>query len=318
MDSLQYCLAVGTDVTIGVQAAPSDALEWRALARKVERVGLSSLLLADHPGSGAAPFVALGASAAETQHIALGSYVANAGVWDPLSLSSAVATLDLISGGRALLGVGAGHTPAEWTMRGLAYPTSGARVQRMIELVGVTQRLLQGETVTFDGEHITAVDAVLDEPRPVQPRIPLVVGGYGLRVLTYAAEHADVVALSGLGRTLDDGHRHETLWDDTDIDHRVEAVTSAASAAGRAPQLEALVQVVELTDDAEAAAARLAAKVPNLTADQVISSPFAWVGTAEEIASQLRDRRRRWGIARHVIRSAAIDSAGRVLKALAS
>lgn len=316
MGSLQYRLAVDTDVRIGVQAAPDDALGWRTLAQEVERLGLSSLLVADHPGSGPAPFVALGAAAAETERIALGSYVVNAGVWDPLSLASSVATLDLVSGGRALLGIGAGHTPAEWTMRGLPYPTSSARVQRMVELVGVTQRLLQGETVTFDGEHITAVDAVLDEPRPVQRRIPLVVGGYGRRVLAYAAEHADVVALSGLGRTLDDGHRHEALWSDADIDMRLDAVASAA--AGRAPEVEALVQVVELTDDAEAAAVRLASKVPNLMPDQVISAPFAWVGTAEEIASQLRDHNRRWGIARYVVRSSATEGAGRIIKALAS
>lgn len=313
---MQYGLAVGTNVMIGVQATPGDAAEWCGLARRIEHLGLSGLLVADHPGSGAAPFVALGAAAAVTQRITLGSYVANAGVWEPLALSSAVTTLDLISGGRALLGVGAGHTPAEWTMRGLAYPTADARVQRMIELVDVTQRLLQGETVTFGGEHITADHALMDEPRPIQQRIPLVVGGYGPRVLTYAAEHADVVALSGLGRTLDDGHRHETLWSNADIDRRAELVTSVAAAAGRAPQIEALVQVVDLTDDAEAAAARFAATVPNLTVEQVISAPFAWIGTADQIASQLRDHGRRWGITRYVIRSDAIDSADRVLAAL--
>lgn len=81
----------------------------------------------------------------------------------------------------------------------------------MIELVDVTQRLLQRDTVTFVGEHITVDRAQLVEPEQVRPRIPLVVGGNGRRVLTYATEHADVVALSGLGRTLDDGDRHEAM-----------------------------------------------------------------------------------------------------------
>ena len=118
-----------------------------------------------------------------------------------MALACQIATLDVLSAGRAVLGVGAGHTPAEWTMRGLPHPSPAERVDRMIELTDTTRRLLRGEEVTFTGAHITLQCARLEAPRPRQEPVPLLVGGNGRRVLRYAAEHADVVGLSGLGRT---------------------------------------------------------------------------------------------------------------------
>ena len=77
----------------------------------MERAGFDGLYIGDHPGSGPAPFVALAAAAAVTERIQLGTCVLNAGVWDPVTLAGEVATLDVLSGRRAVLGVGAGHTP---------------------------------------------------------------------------------------------------------------------------------------------------------------------------------------------------------------
>lgn len=306
------------NVTIGVQADPVEQPEWRVFARRVEDLGFDGLLVADHPGTGSAPFVALAAAAAVTDRVRLGSYVVNAGVWEPIALASQIATLDVLSGGRAVLGVGAGHTPAEWLMRGLPYPSPAGRVDRMIELVEATQRLLVGEEVSFTGAHLTLERARLEIPRPVQQPVPLLVGGNGRRVLQYAAEHADVVGLSGLGRTLEDGHRHEVRWAPEHISASIDHVHAAAHAAGRAPKLEALVQHVEITEDAQAAARQLTSRVPGLTIEQVLAAPFVWVGTAEEIANQLHDHLERWGIARYVVRAAAVDTARLVLMSLSS
>ncbi|HSK23199.1 MAG TPA: TIGR03621 family F420-dependent LLM class oxidoreductase [Egicoccus sp.] len=303
-------------ISVSVQAAPNDAASWIALAQRVEALGFTGLFVADHPGSGPAPFVALAAAAAVTRRITLGTYVANAGAWEPLALASEVATLDVVSGGRAILGVGAGHTPAEWRMRGLPYPTPGGRVDRMVELVDATRALLAGEQVTLDGEHVALVEARLDEPTPVQRPIPLLVGGSGRRVMAYAAEHADIVGLAGLGRTLEDGHRHEVRWRDSQIDETIQRVHAAARAAGRSPALEALVQHVEVADDADAAAAAFAAEVPGLEPADLLGAPFVWIGTVEQIADRLRGHRERWGITRYVIRPPAIDTAVEVLARL--
>ena len=100
--------------TFSLQVVPENAAEWLDTARRAEAAGFDTLLTADHPGSCATPFVALAAAAAVTTTIKLGSYVVNAGVREPMLLAADVATLDVVSGGRAVLGIGAGHTPAEW------------------------------------------------------------------------------------------------------------------------------------------------------------------------------------------------------------
>jgi alkanesulfonate monooxygenase SsuD/methylene tetrahydromethanopterin reductase-like flavin-dependent oxidoreductase (luciferase family) len=198
------------------------------------------------------------------------------------------------------------------------YPSPAERVDRMVELVDTARLLLLGEEVTFRGAHITLQRARLEAPRPMQQPVPLLVGGNGRRVLRYAAEHVDVVGLSGLGRTLEDGHRHEVRWAPEQIVGSIGHVHEAAGAAGREPELEALVQHVEITEDAEAAARQLTERVPGLTVEQVLAVPFIWVGTSDEIANQLRDHIQRFGISRYVIRAAAVEPAGEVLSILSS
>jgi hypothetical protein len=114
--------------TFSLQALPDDAAGWLDLARRAEEIGFEALYVADHPGSCAAPFVALAAAAAVTSRLRLGSYVANAGVREPILLAADVATLDVVSGGRAVLGLGAGHTPAEWAAVGKVRPGVRARI----------------------------------------------------------------------------------------------------------------------------------------------------------------------------------------------
>ena len=303
-------------IRFSLQAAPTRPAEWVILAKRCERAGFAGLTVADHPGTGPAPFVSLAAAAAVTSKIRLGSYVANAGFWEPLALASEVATLDVISAGRAVLGVGAGHTPAEWTMRGLDYPPAAQRVERMIELIEVTRRLIAGEAVTFHGHHIRTEVARLSEPVTVQETIPLLVGGNGRRVLHYAAQHADVVALSGLGRTLPDGYRHEVEWATDRVEERIALVHLAADAVGRSPALEALVQRLEITDDASGAATELAEQLQGVTAEDLLAAPYVLFGTVDEIVAELHSHQRRWGISRFVVRAAALDAAERVIARL--
>ena len=96
---------------LSLQARPRDARSWLQLAQRCEESGFDALLAADHPGSSASPFVALAAAAAVTSTLGLGSYVSNTGVREPVLLAADVATLDVVSDGRARLGLGAGHTP---------------------------------------------------------------------------------------------------------------------------------------------------------------------------------------------------------------
>ncbi|WP_030751858.1 LLM class flavin-dependent oxidoreductase [Streptomyces sp. NRRL F-5135] len=301
--------------TVSVQAEPRNAATWTALARRVEAAGYDALLTADHPGVTASPFVALAAAAAVTERIGLGSYVSHAGIREPLLLASDVATLDLLSDGRARLALGAGHTPAEWAMLGSERPDVAGRVRRFLAVAEACRALLAGETVTVTGPEVRAYEARLTEPRPVQRPVPFTFGGGNSALLRWAGEHADVVGFSGLGRTLADGHHHEARWDGAAIDRQADLVER--SAAGRAvpPAREALVQVVEITDDAEAAAHRLAERF-DTSADAVLAAPYAWVGTVGEIAESLAEHRRRWGISRYVVREPHLKAADQVLAGL--
>ena len=244
-----------------LQAQPTDAADWLDLARRAEAAGFDTLLAADHPGSCAAPFVALAAAAAVTTTIRLGSYVANAAVREPILLAADVATLDVVSGGRAVLGLGAGHTPAEWDAIGQIRPGVRGRVDRCIAVAEATVRLLAGERVTVATPELTMLNALLAEPRPVQERVPLLVGTANSRLLRWAGEHADIVGLTGFGRTKSDGHQHEARWRLADIDAQVGLARDGGDAT-----LEALVQQVEITDDADAVLAEHAQRL-SMTVD---------------------------------------------------
>lgn len=277
-------------VTFSLASQPRKAADWLDLARRAERIGFDSLYVADHPGTCASPFVALAAAAAVTTRLRLGSYVSNAGVREPMLLASDVATLDVVSGGRAVLGLGAGHTPAEWAAVGKVRPNVRGRIDHCIAVAEATTRLLDG--------------VGMEVPRPVQTKVPLLIGGGNTRLLGWAAEHADLIGLAGLGRTLPDGHRHEVRWRPDEVDAQV-ALT------GGKP-LEALVQQVQITDDAGAAYAALAAEVGCSAADLAVT-PYVLFGTPGEIAGKLGEVERRWGISRFAVRVAAVDAIEQVL-----
>ena len=294
--------------TFALQVLPQTAAEWLDTARRAEAAGFDTLYVADHPGSCAAPFVALAAAAAVTTTIRLGSYVANAGVREPILLACDVATLDVVSGGRAILGLGAGHTPAEWAAVGKVRPDVRGRVERFIAVAEATTRLLAGDEVTVDALELTMLKAKLEAPACVQEKIPLLFGGGNTRLLRWAAAHADVVGLSGLGRTLPDGHRHEARWRSDEIDAQVELV-------GGKP-IEALVQHVEITDDAEAVYAAKAEEI-GISASELRAAPYLLIGTEDEILAAVREHARRWGITRYAVRRNSLDLLGPLLPKLA-
>ncbi|SDT80130.1 TIGR03621 family F420-dependent LLM class oxidoreductase [Actinoplanes derwentensis] len=293
--------------TFALQAQPTDAASWLELARRAETAGFGTLQAADHPGSCAAPYVALAAAAAVTSQIRLGAYVANAGVREPLLLAADVATLDVVSGGRAHLGLGAGHTPAEWRAVGLDRPDVAGRVGRCLAVAEAVRGLLDGQTVTADTPHLRLFDASLDKPRPVQEHVPLLLGTANTRMLRWAGAHADIVGLTGFGRTLPDGHRHDARWRLDQIDAQVEAVRSGATGRDTGPELEALVQVVEVTDDAEAVAAAHAEEL-GMSVNDLLEVPFVLVGTIAEIQSAIERHEKRWGITRYAVRAPAFDA----------
>ncbi|SCG38646.1 LLM class flavin-dependent oxidoreductase [Micromonospora halophytica] len=301
--------------TFSLQATPTDTASWLGLARRAESAGFDALLAADHPGDVTAPFVALAAAAAVTSTIGLGSYVSNAGVREPMLLASDVATLDLVSGGRARLGIGAGHTPAEWRAVGRERPDVAGRVRRCLAVAEAVRALLDGDEVTVDSPELAIRDARLTSPRPVQQRVPLTIGTANSTLLRWAGAHADVVGLTGFGRTLADGHTHEARWRTDQIEAQLACVAAGAAGRDDPPALEALVQRVVVTADAEAAAAEHA-RITGLSVAELLATPFVLIGTADEIVAAVAAHERRWGVTRFVVRADALEPLAPVLARL--
>jgi len=295
------------EVTVSVQAEPRDRGHWLALARRLEAAGYHALLIGDHPGDGASPWPALGAAAAVTDTLRLGTYVLQAGVREPAHMAADAATLDLLAPGRVLLGLGTGHTPQEWHDIGRQRPSPGDRARRLVESVEIVAQLLRGETVSVTGRRVSAHGAALSGLPVGAGRVALVVGGGNPEVLATGAAWADVVGLSGLGRTLPDGHHHEVRWSEEHLRAQLRLIADEAERTGNSPAVEVLVQHVIRTDDRVAALADLRSRVPSTPVADLSTTPYLLVGTAEQMAQQLRRQADRYGLTRYVIREPAVD-----------
>lgn len=131
------------------------------------------------------------ALACTTSRVRCGSLVYCAGYRHPAVLANAIATIDHLSSGRAEVGLGAGWAENEYQAYGIPFPSAGERLDILEESVQCVRGLLHGEVTDFAGRHFTLTEARC-EPRPVQPRVPIWIGGGGeKRTLRIAAQWAD-------------------------------------------------------------------------------------------------------------------------------
>ncbi|MFC5218106.1 LLM class F420-dependent oxidoreductase [Streptomyces coerulescens] len=259
-------------------SAPAD--EWRAKCRRAEELGYDVILVPDHLGM-PAPFPALVAAAEATEQPRLGTFVLNAGLWNPALLAREVATTDALTGGRLELGLGAGYVQAEHDSAGLPFGTPGERVAHLRRTVEELQRLLESESY---------------EPRPVQrPRVPLLVGGNGDRVLRLTAEHADIAAFGGAYADPESSTGRLVPVTAERLDERVARYHGFAEDRAEPAELNLLLQMVAVTRDREAVVQPLLDRVPELTPEQALALPILLIGTLDQITAQVLAQRERYG-----------------------
>jgi probable F420-dependent oxidoreductase len=283
----------------GFQSTTDDVAEVAHTARAAEAAGFDAFQVGDHVGTSLGPFVALAAAAAATSTIRLGTLVLNNDLRHPVEVAQEVATLDRLSGGRAELGLGAGHSFPEYAAIGLAFDPPAVRKARLAEAVEILRALLDGQKVDHTGTHYRVAEA--QTPRPVQAHLPLLVGVNGRAALAHAARNADTLALTMFGRTLEDGQHHEMRWEADRLDGTISHIRAAAG--DRWPQLElhALVQAVVVTDTRSRVVEDLSEELATTPSD-VGATPFLCLGTHEEIARHLLACRARWGISYFTVR----------------
>lgn len=280
----------------GVQAwRAASGEEWAAKARRIEDLGYSTLLMPDHFDDQLAPVPALAAAAAATSTLRLGTLVFDNDFRHPVVLAKEAATLDILSGGRLELGLGAGWMRSDYDRSGIAFDPPAARIRRLGESLRILKTLWNGEAVSFSGRHYK-IDGLEGTPRPVQqPHPPILVGGGGRMLLSVAARHADIV---GLNFALPSGAVDRDATATGTAAATEEKVRWIREAAGeRFPRLElnVTVFVVAVTNDRAHVTERIAGGF-GVSPEEVLQVPHVLVGSVEQIVDDLQERRDRFGI----------------------
>jgi F420-dependent oxidoreductase-like protein len=175
-----------------------------AVAHEAEGLGFDSVWMFDHVQTEPVPtdeitfeaFTSLAALAAETARVRLGHLVLCAGYRNPALAVKMISTLDVISGGRAELGLGAGWKEDEYLAYGFGFPPLATRMEALEDALEIATRMLAGERATYAGP-VSSVHGAINVPRGLQaPRIPILVGGNGPnRTWRLAARFADELNL---------------------------------------------------------------------------------------------------------------------------
>lgn len=273
--------------------------------RQAESYGYDAVFAADHVGM-PAPFPLLVAAAEATERMRVGTLVLNVPFWNAALLAREVATTDILTDGRLELGLGAGHMKWEFDEAGIGWEPLPARVSQLAGMIGELRRYFSTD--------LEQLPASLTAPKPVQRTgfggsgPPLLIGGTGDGVLRIAAEHAQIVGPAGAYQVKNQPPGVLRLANVAEAEERIQFARQCAGA--RAGQIEwhLLVQRVVITHDRRGAAQQLIAEQRQaaeqagatderavLSIDDALQTPYLLIGTADEIAAQLRRSRERWG-----------------------
>jgi probable F420-dependent oxidoreductase len=300
----------------GVQLSRAESgAAWRALVRKVEDLGYSSVLLPDHFGDQFAPMVALAVAAEATTRLRVGTLVLANDFRHPLVLAKEAATLDLLSEGRLELGLGAGWMTSDYEQSGIVLDPPAQRVERLDEAIAVMKQLWSGGG-DHDGPHYRLRGA-LGAPAPRRrPHPLLMVGGGSRRVLELAGREADIVGLNARLTEGFPGPQAVASLAPEHYDRRLAWVRQGAGSRFEELEIQSLTFFVRVVGDRRRVleeTARAFGMDPALAGEV----PVALVGSVEEIVETLHARRRRWAMSYWVVHEGDIDAFAPVVAELA-
>ena len=267
---------------------------WRSwdevarLWRQAERSGFDMAFVVDHfqsdwkgeAGPVLEAWTLLAALAREVARIELGPFVSGVTHRPPMVLAKQAVTLDHVSGGRAIFGLGAAWNEREHAASGIPFPPIGERVGLVEETLDAMARLERGSRVTYDGRYLQLSDAPF-EPKPVRAHVPVLLGSTRPRMLGIAGRWADYVDFPGRPEAVRDAGAR---------------LSAEAVAAGRDPDL--IRWVFELQprhDPVEEFRQQVAALAPlGVSVFLVNIWPSADASIVENVGRQLDGLRREW------------------------
>jgi F420-dependent oxidoreductase-like protein len=257
------------------------------LARQAEELGFESLWAFDHFHTVPEPtdeitfesFTVLSALAMATRRVRLGHMVVCTGFRNPAHTAKLVSTLDVVSGGRFELGIGAGWKKDEWEAYGYGFPPIKERLDAFGDDLEVITRMLGPRRATYEGTHAHVRDAI-NVPKGIQqPRVPIIVGGNGeRRTAGYAIRFADEL--------------NYVFLDPDEIAGRMAEVRRRARDEGRDRELRFSVYARdEDMRDAGAARVDLLRRYRKIGLDRLVAFPTRWSPTTEAQAAFADDCR---------------------------
>ena len=224
-------------------------------ARLAEDLGYSELYSYDHIGE-VDPFAPLIVAAEATTELRVGPLVLNNELHHSVLLARTAATVDRMTDGRLVLGIGTGYAQGEHDAAGIALGPPGQRVTRLDESARLLRSLLDNGAATGAGHDHVAIDDL--GVRPIQERVPFLIGGHGRRLVSVAAKHADVFQFTGLTHG-PDGSPSPGGFARSEVTERERWLKEAAGKRFDRIELSALVQDTRIgagADDAASAAAK--------------------------------------------------------------
>jgi probable F420-dependent oxidoreductase len=300
----------------GVQVSKeTTAKDWAELARRSEAAGYDVLTMPDHFTDQLAPVPALMAAADATTTLRVGALVFDNDYKHPVILAKELATLDLLSDGRTEIGLGAGWMISDYEEAGIQYDSPKVRIDRFIEGMAIIRGVMKDGPFSFAGEHYTVTNYE-GFPKPVQaPCPPVLIGGGGKRVLSYAAREADIIGINGTLTAGVVGPEALATMTAEAVDEKVAIV--AAAGAHRLNDIEMNIRTffVKVTDDRAGMVDRISSMF-QVPADMINNSPFALIGSVDSCIEQLLERREKWGFSYTIVGAENIDECAPIVAAL--
>ena len=297
-----------------------DVAGWLGSAQRAEELGFSTFLLRDHFVADAfgpqfAPVPALMTIANRTTSLRIGSLVFDNDYRHPVLLAQEAATLDLLSGGRFELGIGAGWLRDEYEQAGMTFDAPGTRVSRLEEALHVVKGLFSSEPFTFTGEYYQ-IAGLQSFPQPTQrPHPPILIGAGSKRMLEMAGREADIVNI--LPKALPAGAISE---DPTErlaatIEKKIDLIRQAAEARFADIELS-FFATIRLTDEPERAAERLIEERgwQGASVDDVLAMPANFLGPVERVVELMQERRERYGVSYYIIDDEEMETVAPVVQ----